>query len=153
MLQWKEYFYLNLGYHFRYFKFSSSGCVVFWDSQKCPGSFEHCRNSAKWFFSRSWVCLKERCSVSLLEAAALSTGLTPELVFYLFTVDQEKCTYCFPSPFYSSLIANWWLQKLLPGVFFFVFIFVFWLSNTCLSLFRCYKFHQIVFAWLEVWAN
>lgn len=29
----------------------------------------------------------------------------------------------------------------------------FWLSNTCLSLFRCYKFHQIVFAWLEVWAD
>lgn len=45
------------------------------------------------------------------------------------TVDQEKCTCSFPSPFYSSLTANWWLQKLLPGFF--------WLSNTCLSLFRC----------------
>lgn len=48
-LQLEEYFYVNLDYHFRYFKFSSS-CVVVLDDRKCPGSLMHCRNSASHFY-------------------------------------------------------------------------------------------------------
>ena len=137
MLQWEEYFYLSLGYHFRYFKFSS-GYVVVWDGQKCPGGLMHSRNSSNRFYVAGF--LSRWGAVGLLwkhQHSALA-----ELQHWSFAHCSSREMYLLFSIsvlFFSN--SKFMTSKLLPiGLL---------TSNTCLSLFRCYKFHQIIFAWLK----